>query len=132
MKRKLTYFFVLGLFATAFGQGKAFKDFTAEEFKSKIDTKDANGIILDVRTPDEISTGVIPGAIFLDYFQKDFEKQVTKLDPSKTYLVYCASGLRSGETVQLMKKNGFKEAHNLKGGLASWKKSNLPIQMPKK
>jgi rhodanese-related sulfurtransferase len=132
MKRRLAYFFVLGLVVAAFGQGKAFKDFTAEEFKSKIDTKDANGIILDVRTPDEISTGVIPGAIFLDYFQKDFEKQVAKLDPSKTYFVYCASGVRSGETVQLMKKNGFKEAHNLKGGLTSWKKFNLPIEAPKK
>jgi thioredoxin 1 len=132
MKRTLTYFFVLGLLVTALGQGKSFKDLMPQDFKSKIDVKDANGVILDVRTPDEISTGIIPGAIFLDYFQKDFEKQVAKLDPSKTYFVYCASGIRSGETVQLMKKNGFREAYNLKGGLASWKKSNLPIQAPKK
>jgi rhodanese-related sulfurtransferase len=132
MKRKLTYFFVLGFLTTAFGQGKAFKDVTPQDFKSRIDTKDANGIILDVRTPDEISTGVIHGAIYLDYFQKDFEKQVTKLDPSKTYFVYCASGIRSGETVQIMRKNGFKEAYNLKGGLEAWKKSNLPVQAPKK
>jgi rhodanese-related sulfurtransferase len=131
MKRRLTYFFVLGILAGAFAQGKGFKDLTAQDFKSKIDAKSPNSIILDVRTPDEISTGIIPGAIFLDYFQKDFEKQVSKLDPTKTYFVYCASGVRSGETVELMKKNGFKEAYNLKGGLASWKKSNLPIQ-PKK
>jgi rhodanese-related sulfurtransferase len=132
MKRTFTYFFVLGIFAAAFGQGKSFKDLSAPEFKSKIDAKNPNGIILDVRTPDEISTGVIPGAIYLDYFQKDFEKQVSKLNPAKTYFVYCASGVRSGETVELMKKNGFKEAYNLKGGLASWKKANLPVEPPKK
>jgi rhodanese-related sulfurtransferase len=132
MRKVFTYFFVVGLTAFSFAQGRNFKDLNAQEFKAKVDAKDANGVILDVRTPDEIKSGVIPNAVFLDYFQKDFEKQVEKLDKAKTYYVYCASGARSGETVALMKKNGFKEAYNLKGGMVAWKKQKLPIEPLKK
>ncbi len=129
--------FVTSIIMTCFlftvnAQKKVFKDLNAAEFKTGVDAKNANVVILDVRTPDEISKGVIPGAVFLDYFQKDFEKQVSKLDPNKTYYVYCASGARSGETMQIMKKNGFKEAYNLKGGFGSWKKANYPSEAPKK
>ena len=132
MKLFVTLIIMTCLLFTVNAQKKVFKDLNAAEFKTGIDTRNDNVVILDVRTPDEISKGVIPGAVFLDYFQKDFEKQVSKLDRNKTYYVYCASGARSGETMQIMKKNGFKEAYNLKGGFGAWKKANYVSEAPKK
>jgi rhodanese-related sulfurtransferase len=105
----------------------AFKELNVREFKSLKDNR-PNAVILDVRTTDELKQeGMIPDAIQIDYFAKTFEHQIQALDKEKTYLLYCASGARSGETLELMKKAGFKEAYNLKTGFDGWKKAKMPV-----
>jgi rhodanese-related sulfurtransferase len=79
-----------------------------------------------------LKQGIIPGATNIDYFSKDFEDRIAKLDPSKTYLLYCASGGRSTETMDLMKANGFKCVYNLDGGFTQWKKQKMPVTTFKK
>jgi rhodanese-related sulfurtransferase len=102
-------------------------ELTTEEFKKLMDEQ-SDVVILDVRTADEIKSGTIGKPVVIDYFAKDFENSIKALDKQKTYLVYCASGFRSGETVNIMIKNGFKKAFNLRGGFHEWKKKKLPIQ----
>jgi len=126
MKKVLAPVFVL-LCIAAFGQSE---DLTPKEFQAKSETlKDA--VIIDLRTPDEIKAGIIPGATIIDYFSKSYEKKINTLDKSKTYLLYCASGGRSGETLELMKKKGFIAVYHLAGGFEGWKKEGLPIDTPK-
>jgi phage shock protein E len=105
---------------------KVYKDLTTSEFKAGLDSISGE-VLLDVRTPDETRKGIIEGAVTLDYFKKDFEKQVKDLDPNKTYFVYCEAGGRSSETLEIMKQQGFKEVYNLKEGFAGWKKQKLPV-----
>jgi rhodanese-related sulfurtransferase len=123
-------FFVLLLFAisvsAALGQQKNYRDVNVAEFKALTDSLQ-NAVVLDLRTPDELKQGIIPNATNIDYFTKDFEDRIAKLDPSKTYLLYCASGGRSSETMELMKTNGFKCVYNLDGGFIQWKKQKMPI-----
>jgi rhodanese-related sulfurtransferase len=103
-----------------------YQDLGVEEFKSQMDSVQGE-VLLDVRTPDETAKGVIAGATYLDYFRKDFEAEVAKLDKNKTYFIYCAAGGRSGETMDLMSKLGFKRVYNLKGGFTDWKKMKFPV-----
>lgn len=97
-----------------------YQDLTVEEFAEKIGGD--NTILLDVRTPGETAGGIIEGAIELDYRAPNFAEELAKLDQSKTFLVYCASGGRSGETCQILEDAGVKEVYNLKGGYNAWKK----------
>ncbi len=50
----------------------------------------------------------------------DFKNQLTQLDKSKIYLVYCRSGNRSGQACLTMQGLGFNELFNLVGGTMSW------------
>lgn len=100
---------------------KLFKDVNVTEFARLI--KEQPGVILDVRTKGEVEKGAIPKSINLDIFGDNFESQLNKLDKSKPVYVYCASGGRSAEAMEMMSKNGFKAVYNLEGGYSAWKKS---------
>src|SRR5215210_7073365 len=69
------------------------KDVGVDEFERL--WKDKQGVVLDVRTVKEYQAGHIPGALNIDVNAGDFEKRVAELDKNKTYLVHCASGVRS-------------------------------------
>ncbi len=90
---------------------------------------DSSCIIMDVRAPWEFSKEHIEGAENLDFTDPEFKKQLLKLDREKKYIVYCKSGVRGGKVLNLMKKYGFTEVYNLKGGFEAWKRSKLPIKI---
>jgi rhodanese-related sulfurtransferase len=83
--------------------------------------KDSNTIIIDVRTPGEVAEGYIPGAkLFMDYNGGKFDAAYKTLDTSKTYIVYCRSGMRSSNASNQMIQSGFKKVYNLSGGINNW------------
>ena len=86
--------------------------------------------VIDVRTPEEFAEGHLKGAQNVDIASPDFAKNLAKLDPSKTYLVHCASGGRSTRSLSVLEKLGFKSIIHLDGGLNSWKKAGLPLEKP--
>ena len=86
------------------------------------------GIILDVRTPDEIAQGHIPGASMLNFYDDDFERKLNLMQKDKPIYVYCRSGGRSAKAAKMMKENGFGEVFNLVGGIGAWNKAVLPIE----
>ncbi len=88
----------------------------------------ANHVVLDVRTKKEFESGHIPGAVNIDWYGPDFAKQVSKLDPGKTYLVHCAGGIRSGKACHAMSGLKFTNLFNLEAGFKSWEKAGKPVQ----
>jgi len=84
-------------------------------------------VILDVRTPEEFATGHVEGAININYRAGDFEKRVAELDRDTRYVVYCRSGNRSGKSIQIMEKVGFKNLQNAGGVQDAGKRLGLPI-----
>jgi phage shock protein E len=70
--------------------------------------------VLDVRTPVEFMTGHLGQARNLNVNDDDFAQQVTKLDTTKTYVVYCRSGKRSSKAADIMYQKGFH--HVVNGG----------------
>ena len=105
-------------------------DLDAATFKKLIDEK--KSYLIDLRTDDELKNkGFIKGATQIDYFRKDAEMVIAKLDKSKTYLIYCAGGGRSGECAELMKKEGFTHVVNLEKGFDDWKKKGFEVEIKK-
>ena len=102
---------------------------SAEVFQRKLSETD-NVVILDVRTSEEVADGYIEGAINIDFRSPDFQTTISELDKNATYMVYCASGGRSGNTATLMKELKFKEVYDLKEGFKGWSSKGLPTVLP--
>jgi rhodanese-related sulfurtransferase len=102
-----------------------YKNVTAVEFKSLIEKQ--KGVVIDLRTVDEIKKGKIKGATEIDFLGVDFNKEADKLDKSKTYYLYCAGGGRSADASEILISKGFKHVVNLEKGFADWKKQNFEI-----
>lgn len=79
-------------------------------------------VVLDVRTQEEFDGGHIPKALNIDLrLGPGFLDAINNLDKSKSYYVYCRSGARSAQAVQIMRDLGFSETYNLIGGIQEWK-----------
>jgi rhodanese-related sulfurtransferase len=103
----------------------AFKNASVEQFDKL--RSNTNNVVLDVRTKKEFESGHIPGAINIDWNGPDFEKQVSSLDRSKTYLVHCAAGVRSSKACNAMAKLKFTNCVNLETGFKAWEKAGKPV-----
>ncbi len=99
---------------------KKYQSINIIEFKALQNDKDL--VVIDVRNTGELSSGVIPKSIHINVMESSFATKVKELDRTKTYVMYCRSGLRSARACQIMAKNEFKDLYNLKGGLIAWDK----------
>ena len=104
---------------------------SADIFQRKL-SENTNAVILDVRTPEEVADGYIEGAINIDFRSPDFQTKISELDRNATYMVYCASGGRSGDAATLMKELKFREVYDLEGGFKGWSAKGLPSVLPTK
>lgn len=81
---------------------------------------DNDYLLLDVRRPDEVALGILPGAqhIILD----ELPARVDELPKDKSIVVYCAKGGRSAQACTFLAAKGFKALYNLEGGIERWQK----------
>lgn len=86
--------------------------------------EDKKGTIIDTRTPSEYAEYHLPHAINIDFYSLDFDRQIDVLDRELPYFIYCRTGSRSSVILEMMKKQGFKEVYDLKGGIIAWEVSN--------
>lgn len=68
--------------------------------------------VLDVRTPEEYALGHLQRAQNLNFSAVDFGQQLSKLDPKGRYVLYCASGNRSGKAAAIMQEQGIANVIN--------------------
>lgn len=99
---------------------KNYEDFQGDEFKTRF-MMEANAVLLDVRSSSEFKAGTIKNAKNSNMMSPTFASEVGRMDPTKTYFVFCRSGARSGMAASMMSKVGLKVI-NLKGGIAAWPK----------
>lgn len=104
------------------------KHVNVQKFKELVDK--GEGIVLDVRTPEEVASGHILNASTINFYDADFEKKVNLMQKDKEIYIYCLSGGRSANAAAVLEKNGFKSVYNMEGGIMAWKKSNFPLTQP--
>lgn len=85
------------------------------------------GKLIDVRTPEEVANGYIKGARHLNLLSGEFEAALADLDKDAAYSVYCRSGNRSAQAVQMMRNAGFKNVVDLGAVEEAAATLNLPI-----
>lgn len=95
-----------------------------------INHKDA--LVLDVRPAADFAQGHIINALNLP--MNGFKKQIGTLQKHKerTILVTCRSGSQSAMACQQLRKEGFADVSNLRGGILAWQSANLPLSKKKK
>ena len=78
--------------------------------------------IVDVRTPQEFDSTAIQKAVNIDYKNPSFKDNIQVLDKTKPVLVYCRSGKRSLNAMNIMMGLGFNNVYNLSGGILEFAK----------
>lgn len=79
----------------------------------------AYAAVIDVRTPEETSAGYLEGALLFDIQNPTFMDMLATLDPAADYYIYCRSGNRAGQAIEIMKQNGFTGELTNGGSLAN-------------
>lgn len=85
-------------------------------------------VILDIRTPEEYRSGHIKGAENMDFYSRDFQKDLNALDKTKPYLIYCRTGRRSNVTIKYMEQMGFENILHMAKGIMDWTGRGLPLE----
>ena len=104
-------------------------DLSPEEFEKKL-SELPDVVLIDARTAAEFATGHIPGALNIDVKSSDFKEKIQNLDPNRTYMVNCLSGIRSTRACNIMKDEGFTSLYNLKGGVRAWENAGKEVVRP--
>jgi rhodanese-related sulfurtransferase len=75
-------------------------------------------VLLDLRESSEIkASGMIPGAVHISL--RELRKRLPELDKTKTYVVYCAVGMRGYIAHRILAQHGF-TSKNLSGGFKTY------------
>ncbi|VAW68944.1 hypothetical protein MNBD_GAMMA09-1920 [hydrothermal vent metagenome] len=88
---------------------------------------DEDVLLLDVREPNEYSSGHIRDAVHIPV--SALNKRINELEKFKDreILAYCRSGSRSNQACRTLSKHGFEKVSNLAGGIMGWSSANLPL-----
>jgi peroxiredoxin family protein/rhodanese-related sulfurtransferase/TusA-related sulfurtransferase len=81
------------------------------------DSLPENAFILDVREPEEVAAGAIPGAVNIPLGQ--VRKRLAEIPKDRTIVATCKVGLRGYVAERILRLNGF-DARNLSGGYTTW------------
>lgn len=75
--------------------------------------------VIDVREPHEFEIARIPQTKLIPLSQ--VVQRVKEIDPSRTAIIHCKSGVRSGKAIRALKESGYAgRLLNLKGGILAW------------
>ena len=93
--------------------------------------RDPQHLVLDVREPEEVAQGLIPGAIHIPRGYLELQVEAAIPDRSRPVTVYCAAGVRSLLAGRTLRQMGYSDVRSLKGGFSSWKDRGFPYRMPR-
>jgi rhodanese-related sulfurtransferase len=86
-----------------------------------------NAVVLDVREDKEYADGHILNSVHVPL--GNLKDQLGRLEKYRTrhVIVSCRSGNRSASACATLRKHGFENVFNLKGGVLAWQSASLPL-----
>lgn len=81
-------------------------------------------ILVDVRTPEEFSTGHIAEALNIPL--QSLPNRLSELPNDQPIIVYCRSGNRSAQATQILLDAGYTQVYDL-GGILNWTAQGYPL-----
>jgi rhodanese-related sulfurtransferase len=90
----------------------------------------APGTLVDVRTPEEWSEGIIANAVLIDFNGDGFATSIQQVDRTRPVYLYCAVGGRSYRAAQFLLKAGYTAVVELDGGMDAWREAGRAVVPP--
>lgn len=87
-----------------------------------------DAVILDVRSMAEFKDGHIVNAVNIPLNGLGNNLKQIEKHRDKPVVIVCRSGSRSGSACGVLRKNGFENVKNLRGGMLAWENSSLPVK----
>jgi rhodanese-related sulfurtransferase len=104
---------------------RGYTSITPVESTQMINHDDA--LVLDVREMNEYSEGHILNSVHIPLANLKTRIGEIEKHKDKKVIVACRSGHRSSHACANLKKNGFEQVFNLRGGVMAWENANLPL-----
>lgn len=84
-------------------------------------------VVVDVREDKEFAEGHIINSMHIPL--GSVKNRIGELEKYKGshVIVSCRSGARSNSACSMLRKQGFENIYNLKGGVLAWQNANLPL-----
>jgi rhodanese-related sulfurtransferase len=95
--------------------------------KQLIELQSKGVTVIDVRTPEEVSQGKIPGARHIQ-LADDMASKMTDIDKNQPVIVYCRSGARSTNASLILRKEGYITIYNYVGSMNDWVANGNPVE----
>jgi rhodanese-related sulfurtransferase len=90
-------------------------------------------LLVDVRSPEEHASGVIPGTDFnIDYRQIKSRHRDLGAKPEDHIVVYCQSGHRSNIAAETLADLGYKHVYNVRGSMNAWIEAGYHVDAPRR
>ncbi|MCB1790550.1 MAG: rhodanese-like domain-containing protein [Gammaproteobacteria bacterium] len=87
-----------------------------------------DAVVVDVRSMAEFKDGHIVNAVNIPL--NSLGNSIKQLEKyrNRPIVAVCRSGSRSGAACGLLRKNGFENVKNLRGGMLAWESASLPVK----
>ena len=85
-------------------------------------------VLVDVREPNEAEINHIPGAVLIPKGEFLNGNALGQLPHDKQIVMHCKSGVRSAETLAIVKGAGYSDAVHVGGGVVAWVSQIDPSQ----
>jgi len=88
-------------------------------------------LVIDVREPQELQSGYLPGAINIPLRQLPAELSRLPADKNSYIVVMCRSGSRSAYAALYLRSLGYLRVKNVEGGVPAWQQAGFPVILPR-
>ncbi|MDH4151145.1 MAG: rhodanese-like domain-containing protein [Betaproteobacteria bacterium] len=105
---------------------RAGREVSVFEAVQLINRKDA--VVIDVRDTGEYEAGHLANAKHVAEKQLTDRLQDLEKFKNRPMIVVCHSGMRSGTAVQVLRRSGFDQAVNMRGGIGAWQQAGMPLE----
>ena len=89
-------------------------------------------LVLDIREAEDFAAGHLPRARHIPLSQLSNRVEEIGKYKDKTVIVTCRNGSRAGAANRVLKKAGFKNVFELRGGINAWEQASLPVEKVEK
>lgn len=91
---------------------------TVFDMKKALENPSLGIEVIDVRDPDEYQIAHINGTRLIPL--NTLSEHLNELAPERSYYIHCKSGMRSMRAMEFLRRNGFQNVKNVKGGIQAW------------
>jgi phage shock protein E len=98
---------------------------SADQYNDQFVATDTEHLLVDVRTPEEFSSGHIAGAVNIPV--QELPQRLGEVATEQPVVLYCRSGNRSAQAATILDQAGYSGVYDL-GGIGDWQSAGYPVE----